>query len=335
MLDLFGVDVRKAINPLRRRDFESIISRLGRQLNVSSREEERALKRAIDSLDVDWGNLTPLQQDRAFTGAAREIRDSTATVLGEVDQTLETSGEQTVGRTKRETAKRHNLSLESGFSVRDEEVMRFNRISQGNFITDSIGNRSNLFDQEARNIVSSGLEKGLGRRELVDDLQSRLSESGLARKRSYFNVVAASFANRSRTWGQLSSFAEAEIARFTFEAMLDETTSDICRLMHGKSFDVQVGVDLYQQVEDAEDPQDLKSLQPWVRSRKADDGSSVLQIGSGDQARTVARVIESAVGRQDQVGRFAQQMSDAELISNGVVVPPLHGGCRSILVPDI
>ena len=148
-------------------------------------------------------------------------------------------------------------------------------------------------------------------------------------------MVAGAFANRSRTWGQLSSYSEAGIQRFLFEAMLDEVTTNVCRLMHGKSWAVEAGISLYERIEALENPQDIKSVQPWVRDGRDADGNSVLQIGSAGQFQTVARVLESGVGRQDDVGRFSQTMSDTELIANGVIVPPLHGGCRSVLVPDL
>jgi len=333
--EIFGVDISKALNPLKPKDFDVIIDRLGKSLNVASVEETRALKKAIENMDADWASMSEDQIDAKVVAAGVGIAASAPAVVTAADKVFGKSGRGIVGATKRATADEFSLTIHSGFNSGDLEAMQFSRASQGNFISDSILARGKMFSRQARGIVADGLEKGLGRRDLVNGLQKQMTASGLTRKRSYYNVVAAAFSNRSRTWGQLSSYGEASIKRYFLEAMLDEVTTKICRLMHGKSFEVQKAVDLYQKTEGLENPQEIKEAQPWVRDRKDADGNEILQIKQGDEFKTVARVLESAVGKPDQVGRFSQQMSDAELMSHGVMVPPFHGGCRTILIPDL
>jgi len=116
------------------------------------------------------------------------------------------------------------------------------------FIRDEFGRRRTQFGRQARAIVSEGVQQGLGRRQISEDLERRLGHS-TGRTRAYWEVVASSFANRARSWAQLSSFEEGGIDRYVFEAVLDRATTDTCRFLHGKKFQTSAGLEKFREVE--------------------------------------------------------------------------------------
>lgn len=333
--EVFRIDVVKALNPLNRRDFLVISNRLSSAMRRAGAPESVAMRAAIDSLDVDWPNLTVAQRDAIVRAARASIVRSAPQVLPQVSEVLEVEGERIVGATRSNARRRYAMNIAATTTALDRRVIRHVVDSQGNFVRNAIGERADVFSRQARSIVAQGLASGLGRDDITGRLSRELTASGFDRQRSYYQNVATIFANRSRTFGQLSSFNDAGIARFIFEAMLDEATSDICRFMHGKIFDVPLGLDLFSRVEGLADPLEIKTVQPFVRTRETPEGDQVLAFGVGEERTTVARIVESGVGRSDVVGRYADALSPVQLQAAGVTMPPLHGMCRSTIVPDV
>ena len=140
----------------------------------------------------------------------------------------------------------------------------------------------------------------------------------------YWEVVASAFIGQGRSFAQVSSYAEAGVQRYRIEAVLDERTTHICRLLHGKTFGVADALRKFDQVERLDQPEDIKRLQPWVRERL--DGDRLSLHGGGVP---IAEVTRSAMGRRDDVGEFRLYLSDDRLGQVGLGFPPFHGLCRS------
>jgi hypothetical protein len=99
--------------------------------------------------------------------------------------------------------------------------------------------------------------------------------------------------------------AEAEVtgvAKYEITEQLDNRICPVCEAMHGRSFEVQDARDSLDQILHVDDPNALKSLQPWPDQ----DEDSVAAI---------------------------KEMSDDELVDNNWHIPPYHPFCRGILVP--
>ncbi len=111
----------------------------------------------------------------------------------------------------------------------------------------------------------------------------------------YWNVVANAASSRAYHTGVLRAGQLIGKTTFTFVAVRDERTSEICRLMHGKVFTVDQGLDLMQRVAAAEDPEEVKAITPWLRINDVRD------------------------------------LSASELAQAGIMIPPLHGNCRSTI----
>ena len=71
-------------------------------------------------------------------------------------------------------------------------------------------------------MVADGLEAGLGRQDIAQDLARAATSTLAGRGKPYWEVVAGSFIGQGRSFGNLSAFAEAGLDRYVFEAVLDE-----------------------------------------------------------------------------------------------------------------
>lgn len=335
LLDVYDIDIRKALNPLNRKDFVVLSVRLAAAFERAAKPERAALDRAIKNLDRDWPNLTQAQRRKFINQSSKIIRDSANAVMPGVVGVAEVESPRLTGETRKATRKKHALNIAVDTNAFDKRVIEFNVNSQGNYITNEFGTRSEVFSRQSRQIVSGGLVRGESRDVIAERLDKTLRANGIARSKNYWKVAAGVFVNRARTFGQLSAYKDADIRRFIFESMLDEVTSDVCRMMHGRFFSVDLGIETFNKIEALPDPLDIRNVQPFARTRNV-DGNQEIQISPpGGEPLRLASVVESAVGQRDKVGRFSNTLSDVELQAAGVTMPPLHGGCRSIVVPDI
>jgi SPP1 gp7 family putative phage head morphogenesis protein len=196
--------------------------------------------------------------------------------------------------------------------------------AQGLFVRDEYGRRLDTFGREARQVVASGLERGLGRVDIAGELEAAARAELIDRAAFYWEVVASAFIGQGRSFAQVSSYAEAGIQRYRIEAVLDERTTHICRYLHGKTFAVADALQKFEQVERLENPEDIKQALPWVRERR--DGDRLLLTAAG---AAIADVTRSAMGIRDDVGEFRPRLAEAQLGDAGVGFPPFHGMCRS------
>lgn len=109
--------------------------------------------------------------------------------------------------------------------------------------------------------------------------------------------------------------------------------SAVCRLMHGKTFEVSAAIKRHLDVEASGDPESVKSLMPFVGHGKDQDGNEILYVKDGNKRVRVANVIDSGIGKLDDTGKFGSVMSDTELAKRGILVPPFHGRCRTLMIP--
>lgn len=107
--------------------------------------------------------------------------------------------------------------------------------------------------------------------------------------------------NRLATWGFLGEATYLNFEKYRLSAIIDSKTSYFCEhIANGKEFYVIDAKDLITRALSVE-PQDLKSIQPWVKSTKAN-----------------LKELEA--------------LSNEELVQRGLHVPPFHPWCRTILM---
>ncbi len=301
---------------------------------ISGPIEKKHIEQALDALDVDWAELTPKQRTRVFQAANRALLPLETKIPKAVTVPIDEQTTTIVKGTRREVRKEYKLKIGAKLNETDERIAKFVAESQPNFIRDEYGRRRKQFSRQARAIVAEGVGQGIGRREMAEDLERRLGYK-VTKSRAYWEVVASTFANRARSWAQMSSFEEAGIERYIFEAVLDKATTDTCRFLHGKKFQTSAGLAKFREVERRRDPEAIKEVTPWVRTVKREDGTQVLAFDRDGERVEVATVVESAVGQDDETGKFSSAMSNNQLMQNGLTMPPLHGLCRSTVVADV
>jgi hypothetical protein len=108
--------------------------------------------------------------------------------------------------------------------------------------------------------------------------------------------------------------------------------SAICRLMHGKQFEVSAAIRRQLDVEGAAEPEAIKDLLPFVGHGR-DDNGEFLYYKQGEKRVRVANVDDSGIGRRDDTGKFSRVMSDKQLARSGILMPPFHGRCRTLVLP--
>lgn len=316
---VYRLEVAKALDPTDAGDFLVIRARLASALKgATGTIEADALAGALEELDVDWPNLNAGQQDAVIKAAHGVLNEIPRQALPAVDLTLGPAGERIVRATKKELAGQLDLEVGSDLSATDERIVDFIRQSQSNYIRDEYGTRAEDFSERAREIVADSLEEGLARDDIAARLNAELgpnSEAGLAKMDGYWENIATIYSNRARNFGALSTMDEADIAYFKFEAVMDEVTSRICRVLHGRVFSVDRGLKRFEKVARSKDPESVTTLQPFVSEGKDEEGNAGLFFkGSGGDRRR------------------ADDLTDDELEAAGLSVPPLHGNCRSTIV---
>jgi len=120
----------------------------------------------------------------------------------------------------------------------------------------------------------------------------------------YFRGVAATSAHQSRTFGSIEAFSEAKIISYQLINPGDDRTGQICKVLNGQVYSVQVGVTHMNRVLSAKDPRAIREkIAPWR---------------SGQELR-------AAVGRSPTGSSGAA----SKLAAKGAILPPFHPLCRT------
>lgn len=125
------------------------------------------------------------------------------------------------------------------------------------------------------------------------DLTAKIE--GIITDDNYWSLTANQAASRATHYGMLKGAKSRGFRGYRLVATLDERTSSVCRGLHGKEFWIDSGIAHYDRVLRASEAQ-IKDVHPWVVSF--------------DQIR----------------GK-----TSAELQKMGIMCPPFHANCRTIL----
>ena len=297
---------RKVIAKLTR-DMQSTTKRAWeREARIAINAGIRALDRA-SSLAVGLGRLDSVLR-RLLSPVFRpsEIRRITASVRGMYTGFKRVAANQ----------------LGVGFSFRQFDAAAVSALSReqpfwiGEFYTRQMSDRIRDIGDKA--IVQQGLGRKEAAKLMRDVLKQDLSWAGgpaelrgvdviparfAGNVKGYSEIVVSNVANRGRNMGFLSGFNDAGIERFRWNSVLDERTSQICNFLDGREFAVSTGISLMERVFDADSPEDIKEITPWK---------------SEAQVRKIA-------------GKGSELAQSEALAAAGIMVPPAHGRCRSVV----
>lgn len=133
------------------------------------------------------------------------------------------------------------------------------------------------------------------------DLADQLNQAVNGGVQLMAGISANLTTSRLVTYGFLFEAKLKGIAQYQLEAVLDDRTSEVCKRLHGRVFQVEQAFSYTDQVLRTTEPDALKAIAPFLRSNK----SALAEL---------------------------ENMTDEELQARGVMVPPFHPGCRTMLV---
>lgn len=284
--------------------------------------EREALERMIEKADRDWRRVR--DRPSAIAEIAEEMRGLGPVVAALALPIFEKHGLRVTSETRVASRNRFRLKIPEALSDLDRRLVRFVSESQTNFVTDEYRRRAVALSARMRKLVAEGIEENLFRDPFTRMLAKDLDLMTLGRSKHYFDVVSRIYINRGRTLSSLSSYEEAGVTRYEFVAVLDSRTSDICRMMHGKTWDVSEGVERFAEASRLRDPEKIRDLSPFVQRGKDEKGRPILYYRKGERRIRVARITESGVGRVGERGKYSGELSKERLARAGITFPPLH-----------
>jgi hypothetical protein len=318
-------------NPLK--SYDAVVAAVFNAVKKGTKEDlGEANKLFLSTIDRQWSGLTEEQKAAALQKFADGFLQVGVTAAPKVETVFKGMGSGIAVATKKAADKQYGLGIDTSLDLADAEQIAFLAKSQAGYVRDQFGVRAESLSAKAREIVAAGLDEGLDRVALGKRLKDAVGEE-LGRTEGYFRMVSSVFVARARTWSTLRSFDEAGITAYQFDSVLDEVTSEVCRFMHGRVFPVAASLARMKEAETAEDPEAVVDLQPWPRIWKTPEGQKALMVKQGGQNIALGVIEESAKGKKDDVGSSKALMPHAAMAARGFSQPPLHGHCRSLLLP--
>lgn len=224
---------------------------------------------------------------------------------------------------------RMNMMPRIANSFRQEDVEAIQQIgTQGGFwIRDSSGMISQSLDANARSIIEEGLRLGQGRDEIGKMLIDRMPEIWQKYNLHYARTVAANAVSRARSYSEVLSYDSVGIEYLELVAMLDERTTDICRVLDGTIVEVRDAIAHQKRIAAIQDPTDIVTEAPFMKEKfNKKTGNTDITLGK----KTFATVTRSGFGRADDRGEFKKKMGTKTMVKSGVTMPPFHHHCRTM-----
>lgn len=320
---VFRLPLRKALNPNKDKDFVTIVDRLARDLTRRTWETEAyVLQRAIRDLRVDWARTSPQQQKKLLDAVKKKMRAALKRVEQQAREVLDEYAERIYEDTWRDvTGTNPKVTRETRESMRLWVLLHLQALRE------SYGTRWDRIALVALSTVAAGTVAGFASGKITQDVLTAIRDKAEETARTYWRVLSSVHANNVRGFANLGALDDSGIRTYRFEAVLDERTSEVCRFMHGRTFDVRVALDNIEAAVNAATPEEMAAAQPWVQS-----SGGRIYIRSGDKRTDIATIEEPGKGVAGRVGTYSTEFSDDELAALGVVVPPLHPHCRSTIV---
>jgi hypothetical protein len=323
------VSTHKA-DPLSPEAFEAWVKQIVSRMYSASRADLEALStEALSHLSINFAGVDNETLTKALQGYRTTIANPTARMLEaqrvELSRTLRDVLRETGVRAKRFPSVRANLA--AGFAVRDREVSGLLARHHSFWVRDRHGAISESMSRRARDIISRGVEEGMGRVDIGQEL-SRMTASGM-RQPAYYQNVAAVQVSRARSYSMGETMQAAGIEYFRIEAVLDIRTTYECEFLHQKVIPIGPSVDAINRTLNSADPEAVLTEQPFLRDR---GDRLTIPDGKGGE-RTLARIESRGDRSAGMPSTFTSNLSRSDLADARVGFPPYHFSCRTTVVP--
>ena len=294
--------------------------------------DDAAVRAAVTALDVDWHSTNAAQRRTLVARALDAVGRHTNKIPDELKAPFTQTSRELVQATRDSVRKDQKLGVATSLNAIDNRIIEHLRSSESGYVRDEYGRRHEAFGNKARDIVSRGLEEGLGRDDIAAELKAAAEGIIAGKNSSYWEMVAGSFMTRGRSFAQMSSYAEAGMDRYIIEAVLDEATTETCRFLHGKAFSVERSLQTFADIE--KEPNDIARIAPWIRQGKDDQGRQTLFVRRPNgNTRRIAIVDKPGMGTKER-GSYSMGMTGSRLQEVAPGFPPFHGLCRTSTTVD-
>lgn len=339
-LDAGGLPVFKSVgrvvtakaDPYSPEAFEAWATRMTNSILRGSTSQMRALAtEALDYLDIQFATASGEVLDAALSGYRTTLANPTARMANlqqvEISKVLQrvikAAGAGALQMPEIRAA------LGTAFTLPDQRAARQLARHHGFWVRDRHGIISRDMSARARAIISDGVRRGLGQVDIGREL-SRMTNAGV-RQPSYYRTVAANHVARARSYSLGTTMRAAGLEYYRIEAVLDARTTHTCEFLHGKILPVNDAIANIDRTMADPNPQAVLVNQPFIQ----DEGNRLTVPTPGGGTATVARIDER--GRhstpQGPGGQYSRGMSQSDMVSAAIGMPPYHHNCRTTVIP--
>lgn len=320
--DCYGVDVRKALDPMNQKDLLVIQRRLSKAVQgAAAGAEGRALRAALNKLDVDWPAMSAAQRASVLSAAKAAAKSTAVAASKKVETVLVQRGGKIVSGAKAAAAKAVGAQgfIKPSLNAIDQRILRTVAFNQAAFVRDEFGQRADdMINIHARSIVASGVKRGVGREVMMAELRDKLGKFATARSDNYWRTVGNYMTQTARSYGALSTYQEAGFAQYQIVAVRDKKTTPQCRMLDGKVYEIKQAIT---NIENATPDAPL----PWLYEGGKDaNGNREMYYKDSSGAR-------QSVATTSAAGKFSNEMPTTDLQNAGIDTPPFHGNCRTTI----
>jgi SPP1 gp7 family putative phage head morphogenesis protein len=326
------VVTHKQLDPLDRRDRALIAKRLSREMVRAARAgEAAALEATLDAMvGAQWNTMTAAEIDAVYA----EVRIAvTAVGTTSAMRATTTRAGGTLLNVAEKSRRAKAFGIREAFLRADERAVKRMSSNMPFFVTNEYGRRVDVFvERDALAILQGGQRLGLDDVAIGRDLNRALAARVTGRTAAYFSSLSSISVVRASTFGQLTSYRDIGVASYEWVAVMDGATCNVCRMLHGEVFDTGVALAQLAAAEGAgrEPDEAIMTEIPFYREH-AGAIHIAPTVRGGSLGPLLARVTESAVGRDNEKGKFNIVRSPQ---GRGVTQsPPAHGNCRCLTLP--
>lgn len=292
--------------------------------------EVRAETAARKFLRQNWPDLPKSEVNKLITQASARIKEVPVRSVKGINKVISVEQNRVMEGARKAAIQRHNLNIGASLTSPDRKAIEASQRTSVRWLTNEYGARAKQFEDKAGAIVGRGLAEGLGREEISRDLLTEFHRSVSGRTASYFDVYAGALVDRARTRSEMNSYRDAEITRWIASAVMDEVTTDFCRWVDGRVFDVDTSISVMDLADQAGlSVAEMKSANPWVRMGTV-GGERVATAGG----TPIFSVAQSGLGTQ-AAGSYNNKAGADNIAALGLGGPPYHGRCRTTSVADV
>lgn len=329
-----GRVVTAKLDPSSEEAFEEWATSLARRVGTASRADLATMGiDALEHLDFDFRGASVREIERGLAGYRGTISTPAGRMLRAQQMEL-TRGLRPILTASQRAAMRApevRARLAAGFRLDDHRIARAMSKDLPFWVRNRQGQISRVMTGRARTIISEGLRRGLGRREIGQQL-AQMTGRGL-RQPGYYQTVAANAVSRARSYASGATYRAAGIEFYRIEAVLDDRTTHQCEFLHGKTLPVEPAMRRADAVLRDTNPESVL----WNEPMMTDHGGEYLSLDFPDGTSTrVANILERSTGASPSgpSGRYATALPPGtDMADVEIGFPPYHHGCRTVTVP--